>query len=359
MNIVKATRSYEQWLSGRLRLISADLARKHRSMAECPFAFFRATFYRWAQLWTELCAPLAHAPKVIGVGDLHVENFGTWRDSEGRLVWGINDFDEAAFMPYTMDLVRLATSARFAIRAGHLHIKATRACASILKGYRKGINSGGCPVVLGEHHHWLRELAVSNLRDPSLFWAKLTALPDWKKRVPKSAIIALERAMPVSKYRLVHRMAGIGSLGRERYAAIADFQGGKIAREAKALTASAYNWATGAEEANGILYQKILDHAIRCDDPFVRLRGRWIVRRLAPDCSRIELSLLPKRRNELRLLYEMGWETANVHLGSPKTVKAIRKDLKRRPARWLEEASAAMATATKKDWKEWVDDGSS
>ena len=31
----------------------------------------------------------------LSVGDLHVENFGTWRDSEGRLIWGINDFDEA------------------------------------------------------------------------------------------------------------------------------------------------------------------------------------------------------------------------------------------------------------------------
>jgi uncharacterized protein (DUF2252 family) len=24
-----------------------------------------------------------------------VENFGAWRDVEGRLIWGINDFDEA------------------------------------------------------------------------------------------------------------------------------------------------------------------------------------------------------------------------------------------------------------------------
>ena len=49
-------------------------------------------------------------PKVLAVGDLHIENFGTWRDSEGRLVWGVNDFDETWRLPYTQDLVRLTTS---------------------------------------------------------------------------------------------------------------------------------------------------------------------------------------------------------------------------------------------------------
>ena len=48
---------------------------------------------------------------MLAVGDLHVENFGTWRDADGRLCWGINDFDEADRLPYTNDLVRLAASA--------------------------------------------------------------------------------------------------------------------------------------------------------------------------------------------------------------------------------------------------------
>jgi hypothetical protein len=46
-----------------------------------------------------------------GRGDLHVENFGTWRDVEGGLVWCMNDFDEVCRMPYTIDLVRLAKRA--------------------------------------------------------------------------------------------------------------------------------------------------------------------------------------------------------------------------------------------------------
>jgi uncharacterized protein (DUF2252 family) len=48
---------------------------------------------------------------VLAVGDLHVENFGTGRAIEGRLVWGISDFDEAATQAHTNDPVRLATIA--------------------------------------------------------------------------------------------------------------------------------------------------------------------------------------------------------------------------------------------------------
>jgi uncharacterized protein (DUF2252 family) len=103
-------------------------------MADALFPFLRATFYRWMQLWPEVCPDLAKAPRLLAVGDLHVENFGTWRDVEGRLVWGVNDFDEAAVFPYTLDLVRLATSAALAAAEGHLHLKQKDACAAIMDG---------------------------------------------------------------------------------------------------------------------------------------------------------------------------------------------------------------------------------
>src|SRR5579863_5466651 len=91
MNIVKATRRYEAWLAEHTLLDASDLRLKHKRMAEGLFPFFRATFYRWMQLWPEACPSLCSAPEVLAVGDLHVENFGTWRDVEGRLIWGIND----------------------------------------------------------------------------------------------------------------------------------------------------------------------------------------------------------------------------------------------------------------------------
>jgi uncharacterized protein (DUF2252 family) len=145
LNIHKATRRYEGWLGGQIPLIAQDLRLKHTLMRQAVFPFLRGTFYRWCQLWPEVCPEVAGAPVVLAVGDLHVENFGTWRDREGRLVWGINDFDEVAVMPYTMDLVRLAASACMALEAGHLRTDAEGACDSILTGYREALKGGRAP----------------------------------------------------------------------------------------------------------------------------------------------------------------------------------------------------------------------
>jgi uncharacterized protein (DUF2252 family) len=355
VNIHKATHKFEAWLGGQGPLIARDLRLKHKLMRQGVVPFLRGTFYRWCQLWPEICPDLAKGPKVLGVGDLHVENFGTWRDGEGRLVWGINDFDEVAVMPYTLDLVRLAASARMAIAANHLRVDVKDACDAILSGYGDALKAGGCPIVLGEQHPWLRELAISESRDPLRFWDKMGRLPRVRRRVPRSAMKAIVSLMPDAdvKYRVAQRTAGIGSLGRERYTAIADWRGGKIAREAKALVTSAYAWARGGKIKRAILYQEALDQAVRCCDPFVRVHGRWIVRRLAPDCSRIELSSLPKEWDEARLFYEMGWETGNVHCGNPKAVTMIARDLRKRPAKWLHDGARAMTKATVKDWREW------
>jgi Uncharacterized protein conserved in bacteria (DUF2252) len=355
MKIVKATRGYETWLAKHLTIIPSDLKRKHQAMSEDVFPFLRATFYRWMQLWPKVCAGEARAPHVLAVGDLHVENFGTWRDIEGRLVWGINDFDEVYDLPYTIDLVRLAASAHIAIRESRLKIAAKDACEAILAGYQKGLETGGLPYVLAEEHAWLRHTVTGVLRDPTQYWKKLDSLPTWKGPVPKGARRAIERFFPEPglEYRIVHRIAGLGSLGRERYVAIANCRGARIAREAKALAPSACVWTAGGRVSERIQYQVILDHAVRAVDPFVHLGGRWIVRRLAPDCSRVELSSMPKERDETRLLHAMGFETANVHLGTRRAAKLILPDLIKRSTDWLHEAATAMVKATTADWREW------
>jgi uncharacterized protein (DUF2252 family) len=81
-------------------------------MAADPFAFFRGTaclFYadiaeradRWADERTS---------RVWIQGDLHVENFGTYMDGNGVLVFDVNDYDEAYLGHFTWDLQRLAAS---------------------------------------------------------------------------------------------------------------------------------------------------------------------------------------------------------------------------------------------------------
>ena len=351
MKIGKATAKYEAWLARHLRLLPADLQLKHQQMRVAPFLFMRATYYRWAQTWAEVSGEAARAPRVLAVGDLHVENFGTWRDVEGRLIWGINDFDEAWLLPYTHDLVRLATSALLA----RMGCDPKDGIGAILKGYREGAAAGGRPFALAEHHTALRHMATTRLHDVEAYWEKLRSLPEIEAQPPAGAVKAIERMMPEPRleWRVSHRVAGLGSLGRQRYVAVAQWRGGSVAREAKALAPSACVWAADGKGTAPIRYQEMLNRSVRCPDPFVRLQKRWIVRRLAPDCSRIELSALPAERDTRRLLEAMGWETANIHLGSAKP-RVLLRDLDKRPAGWLFKAANRMRKAVLEDFREYA-----
>lgn len=242
-----------------------------------------------------------------------------------------------------------------AVEAESLSIGWKDACDAILEGYRDGLKVGGRPFVLEERNHWLRTLALARLDDPRPFWKKLLSNPPARKPVPHGAVQAIKQLLPDPRlhYRIVSRTAGVGSSGHRRFVALADWCGGMLALEAKALVPSAFHWARRGHEPFRIYYEDALEHAVRDRDPFVRLVGPWIVRRLSPDSSPIELESLPKRRPEDRLLHAMGWETANIHLASPRSIKAVQRDLEQRHANWLRSAARKMTKAILKDWAEW------
>jgi len=354
MDIVASTRSYERWLAGCVPLRPADLELKHRLMAADPFSFLRATFYRWAQQWPQVCSEVAAAPAVLAVGDLHVENFGTWRDLEGRLIWGVNDFDEVVTLPYTQDLVRVGTSALLAIEEARLTLSARRACKSLLEGYAEALRKGGAAVVLAERYRWLRDLAIVRLKDQRPYWERMRALRSAPAGVARVARRLLAAALPpqASEVRIVQRQAGLGSLGRRRLVAIGRWHGAMIAREAKPLAPSAWLWASAARLRNP-RYLELIRRAVRVPDPFLHVHGIWLLRRLAPDCSRIELASLPRNNDESRLLWMMGWETANMHLATPQQRPRILADLEARRSGWLVKAAARMAQELERDWRRW------
>lgn len=355
MNIRQATTSYEKWLARCIPLDRPALSFKHRQMSIGLFPFLRATFYRWIQIWREVAGKAAVAPPLLAVGDLHLENFGTWRDVEGRLVWGINDFDEVYSMPYTIDLVRLAASAHAASAEQHLSVRPRHASEAILEGYRNALDAGGRSFVLAENHRWLRRLALSRLRDATIFWQKLARLRRSPSRLPRKVESELRKLLPdrAMLCERKRRVSGLGSLGHTRVVLLGQWHGCYVAREAKQLTPSACVWAHGNAGAGPTHYGKILNTAVRVPDPFVRPFDGWLLRRLAPDCSRIELASLPASRDEERLLYSMGWEVANIHFGTPRAIPAIKRDLAKRHANWLHKAGKAMLHATEQDWREW------
>lgn len=353
-DILHATADFEHWASRHVRMVRSDVALKHRNMALAAFPFMRATFYRWAQWWPLLCPELARGPQLLAVGDLHVDNFGTWRDLEGRLIWGVNDFDEAWPAAYSVDLVRLLASCYLAIAEEHLSLTRKQACAAVEQGYRDAIAKGGRPFVLAEHHRWLRLLALNKLRDPVAFWQKMTSCPKYTGKVPEDVRKLLNASLPLRamKVEWKSRIAGLGSLGHPRVLALATWHGAHVVREAKQLAPSAWIWARRLS-SNEILSRKLVETAVRIRDPHVHFTDHWIVRRLAPDCCHIEINTLPRERDEAKLLYCMGWEIANIHLGSERAIPAVKKDLAARKSRWLHKAAKTMMKATLNDWKLW------
>lgn len=216
-NIKSVIASYEEWMRSCTNVLQSDLRSKYEQMKQTPFGFFRGTFYRWAQLWPSVCDDLCGSPKVLAVGDLHVNSFGTWRDAEGRLCWGVDDFDEAYPLAYTNDLVRLAASVKIVIDAEGLSIKLTDGCDAILEGYSESLREGGRPVVLAEREQKLGKLGVDSFKPPSNFWEKLNHLPPMRRPLSKNLKRALEKTLPESgiEYKVVRRQAGLGSLGQD------------------------------------------------------------------------------------------------------------------------------------------------
>ena len=355
VNIESATVSYERWMRSCTTVVLSDLRSKHEQMKESPFLFLRGTFYRWAQQWPSVCAELCNAPAVLAVGDLHVNSFGTWRDIEGRLCWGVDDFDESYRLPYTNDLVRLAASMKIVIDAEGLSINMKEGCDVILEGYMQSLRDEGHPIVLEEREKKLGKLGVDSFKPPTDFWKKLNRLPVIRHSFAPDVKRALEKTLPDPRmeYKVVRRQAGLGSLGQQRFVAIADWQGGCIAREVKAMVPSACVWLSGEIEHRQSNYEDAIASAVRSPDPFQVIQGSWLIRRLSPDSNPIDIQTLPKNPDEQMILYAMGSEAANVHLGTRGRVANILKDLRKRKSKWLRDAAARMTRAVEKDWKRY------
>jgi len=85
---------------------------KFRKMAADPFAFYRGSACLFYADMTKVEDPWAddRTGAVWIHGDLHAENFGTYMDSDGRLVFDVNDFDEAYIGHFSWDLRRFVAS---------------------------------------------------------------------------------------------------------------------------------------------------------------------------------------------------------------------------------------------------------
>ncbi|MBK1837188.1 DUF2252 family protein [Azospirillum sp. YIM B02556] len=316
-----------------------DLDLKHDKMRRSAFLFLRATCWRWAECAAVLCPDLMGAPSVASVGDAHAGNFGLWRDAQFRLVWGINDYDEAARLPYALDLVRLCAS----ILVADDGLDAGQVADTLLDSYAEALTAPQ-PIVLEGDRLWLRDLFEATNDDRIKYWNKLRDAQPAPVEPPEFEAPLLA-ALPdeLSDRKIAPRAAGAGSLGRPRFAASGIHRGGPVAAEIKGVMPSC--WVAGREAG---LAQRMATGQHRSPDPTLVYGTGHAVRWLSPNDRKLDFDELAKSHRD-KLVATMAAELAAVHAADA-DVHAIHRHLRRQPEGWLAGAAQTGADWTVKEW---------
>jgi uncharacterized protein (DUF2252 family) len=315
---------------------SADLLpRKYAMMAADAFAFYRAT----AHLFYEDLRPAAlpRSPQAWCSGDLHLENFGTFKGDNGLTYFDVNDFDEAALIPIAWDIARLACSVWVAGPALRMNARACRECvAEFLQDYCTQLSAG--------HARWLerstaqgaiRELLkqlrsrdVSDVLDRRTQHVgnKLRMRIDNKRALPATReqrtrafglVRALRPGFPGSlKFKPIdaaRRVAGLGSLGLERFIVLVRVgKGGrgykayevldlKEASPSVAARARGHQPRWPSEAARVIEIQRRCQAAAPAFLSWGAAQGKsFIIRQLQPLEDRLNLEMLARRPKAFR-----------------------------------------------------------
>ena len=321
---------YERWLDERIATIAEGRRQKHRRLRESPFAFLRGAY----PVWLARNADMAYGPLLLAIGDLHVDNFGTWRTAGGDLGWGVNDLDEAAPAAAGNDLVRLAASAILADDdppLGHHGV-----ADALLHGYRTRLAGEQGP-------------AAPRIPPDGGFWRAISAL-DAAASVPEPIAAALGDAMPSGTgiERIAGRIAGLGSRDHPRWVAV----GGKIVLEAKLLSPPAIGWLDGEDRSAGSGTARLAEES--GGDATLHVTAGAVIRRLAPDCGRVELADVPRRHSRRDLLCAMGAETARLHLASL-SASELAAGMDALGDGWLAEAAQRTSRQVEHDWRRYRD----
>lgn len=225
-----------------------QLKMKYQAMRTDIFSFYRGTCHLFYQDWPDN-SELNTAPAAWISGDLHLENFGTFKGSNRLVYFDLNDFDEAALAPCTWEIARLLVS--MLVGAQVLEVDETQApvlCDVFLNSYIAEMSKGHVralersratgmikdlltslkqrsqKALLDDHtekHNGKRKLCIDNkhaLPASKKDRAKVSDMIDsWAKTPPNPEFFKL--------LDVAQRIAGIGSLGLERYMLLVEGEG--------------------------------------------------------------------------------------------------------------------------------------
>ena len=216
------------------------IRKKYSKLADDPFSFFRGSchlFYH--DLPTNLTTRIA--PNVWICGDLHLENFGTYKGDDRQIYFGINDFDEGVLAPCTWDLARLSTSIFLAadnlkldrvVAIGLVHSYLTSYSTALVTGKNHvdiEQNTGGAIAELIDSLQHRKRVDLLNKRTELIKDRRCLKFDNGKilkidkQRREDITLVINEwaKSQPNSEFFEVldvgFRLAGIGSIGLDRY----------------------------------------------------------------------------------------------------------------------------------------------
>ncbi|MER3435306.1 MAG: DUF2252 domain-containing protein [Leptolyngbya sp. ERB_1_1] len=212
---------------------------KYKAMTKDAFVFLRGTCHLFYQDLT-VEGVFQSAPPVWSCGDLHLQNFGTFKGDDRLVYFDVNDFDEAILAPCVWDVARLLTS--LIVAAHTLNVSdedALQFCHFLLEIYTKELSTGKDRTVHGEVSTGLvKELLVAlktrkrkdflderteikgKQRSLKLIPGKTTPVTESQRKRVTEAITQYSSTQPNPQFYTVldvmHRIAGTGSLGLDR-----------------------------------------------------------------------------------------------------------------------------------------------
>jgi uncharacterized protein (DUF2252 family) len=317
------------------------LAMKCAAMRASSFAFLRGTchlFYGHPLSG----AVFSKAPKVWVCGDLHLENFGSYKADNRLVYFDLNDFDESALAPATWELVRLQASILTA--ADSLDISpelATSLCQSFADAYADALTTGHALSIERETAQGLIKTLLDSVhnRTRKEFLDRRTQAKGRRRTITcdhrhaleataEEKVVAAElveafaATQPDPKFfepiDIANRIAGTGSLGVERYMVLV---AGKGAPDGNYLLDLKLALPSSLEQGLSVVQPKWPSQAHRVVElqrrmqavsaaflcPLVRSQRSYVLRGLQPSEDRVTLGGTHVTADQLRdVIQEMG-----------------------------------------------------
>jgi len=328
------------------------LALKYRAMCTSPFSFFRGTAHLfWEDLGARRSA-LPGSPLVWACGDLHLENFGSFQGNNGLSYFDLNDFDEAALAPSSWELSRFVASVYVAAPAlNFIRADANELVKLFLDAYQTALGRGKA--------RWIeRDTAIGMVRtllervkrrkrtlliESRTSWKKgkrrlriddqhtLPATDGQRREVTHWLGMFAKSQTDPGFFRILdvaRRVAGVGSLGLDRYVVLVRGDGGRdgnaILDAKQAPTSSLARFdrvrqpAWKSEPGRVVAIQQRMQGIAPALLDAVKIgRGGYVLRELQPSKDRLTLKDARGHPRRLRSVIEtMGRVTAWAQLRS-------------------------------------------